>query len=254
MLLSGLLLCSACGKSQPTTPKQQGTHSSRPRTGPSLPAAPLGVYVGHYLGRDGQPTTKAAGKGVEAQVQLHKKFNPLQSDDTTELLTQFGTILQIDVPDMLNRSTDRPATLTQYTEALKNITTRAKRTAQDLTNHGDTLHDDEKKQQNILSDYTKQLNQAKRNSDLASLSALQKNIADTQGKIGLIRAEEQQTKDLLASYQNLIDISAKRQAAIEQNREVLIAGLKVVNIPGVENLGVLQGGSTRSGGSFLQGL
>jgi ribosomal protein S12 len=252
-LLGELMLFSACSN---TTTKPTPTPVQRPlsnSSGPSLPSAPLGTFVSHFLAIGGQPVTKAATEGVNAQVQLHKEFNPLKSDDTYALLTQFGTILQISVPDMLNRSSDRPTTLTQYTDSLKNITIRAKRTSDDLTTHLQSLQANEKKQQSSLSDLNRQLSTAKRNNDFATAASVQQNVTEIQATIGQIRSQEQETKDLQTTYLNLIDVSAKRQAAIDQNREVLIAGLKVNDIPGIENLGVLQG-SSKGGGNLFQGL
>jgi len=69
--------------------------------------------------------------------------------------------------------------------------------------------------------------------------------------VGEINAKEQENRDTLTTYQNLIAIADQRIKAIEQNREALIAGVKVMDIPGVDNLGVIQGRSSRAGGTSL---
>lgn len=254
-LLSAILLLSACSKKGTTA--AAGTQKSSAASSSShvpLPTAPLGALVTHFLGNGGMPDTKSAKEGVDSQVQLHREYNPLKNDDTFALLTQFGTILQIHIPDMLNRSTDRAGTLNQYIDALKNITVRAQRTADDLTNHAAALHTQDQKQQSDLSTLQRQLDTAKRGNDFATATTAQKDITALQAKIGDTRSQEQQTKDLITTYQNLIDISKKRQDAIDKNREVLIAGLQIVNIPGVENIGVIQGTSSRGIQSLFQGL
>ncbi len=219
--------------------------------GEPRPSANLGLFVSTYIG--GGDTTPAASalKGVEAQVKLHTEFNPLDSTDTFSLLNEFGSILQIDISDLLNRSTDRPKTLTQYTDSLKNITARAKQTAQDLSDHGDTLNKDLRDAQSNLSSIRNKLDTAKNKNDFATAGALQKDLADAQTKVGEINAKEQENRDTLTTYQNLIAIADQRIKAIEQNREALIAGVKVMDIPGVDNLGVIQGRSSRAGGTSL---
>jgi hypothetical protein len=251
LLIITCLSLAACGGigTKTTQKTATGSHASSPQVF-TRPSAPLGLYAGYYLGGGGISPANSALTGVDAQTQLHKPVNPLGSSDTFALLQEYGNVLQVNIPDLLNRSSDRPTTLTQYTDALTNITARAKQTAGDLTTQLQQLKTDDKNQASSVSGIQNRINTAFKAGDYATAGSLQQDLTNAQTTLTQTQSKEKQATDTLATYNTLITVAGKRLQAIAQNREILIAGLQVVNVPGIENLGILSG-SSAGGGSFL---
>lgn len=252
LLLATFFGLSACKKTADTAKKitsGSGTTLQSSSILP-LPGAPLGLFVSTYLAGGNTTPVSAPLTGVTAQVKLHTEYDPMKNTDTFPLLQELGNTLTVDIPDLLNRSTDRPATLNTYIDALKNITERSKGTLADLNAHLKTIQQNEKDQNTTVSGLQKRMDQANRTSDYATAGELQQDLTDAKTKLATMQAEEKATKDTAQTFQNLTAIADKRIDAIETNREILIAGLKVVNVPGTENLDILQKGSS-SAGFFL---
>ena len=116
------------------------------------------------------------------------------------------------------------------------------------------MNTDSRTAQKTLSDIRKRLNDAKVKNDFATSGSLQKDLVDAQTNVAQINAQQQETRDTLTTYKNLATIADERIKAIEENREALISGLKVVDIPGIDSLGILQGGSSKPGGTSIYQL
>ncbi|MEK7218717.1 MAG: hypothetical protein AAB728_04600 [Patescibacteria group bacterium] len=238
-------LLAGCRKEQPPVTQKELPELSRP-------SAALGMFVSHYLGGGILPLTTSATRGLEAGLALAAGFNPLESDDTFALLQEFGNILQVDLPDLLNRSMDRPATLNAYVESLQNITQRSQRMREDLQKRENDLRTRERDANKEVSTLQRNIDRSFRDQDYAAAGAMRQELSAAKLKATQLGGEGKETRDLGMTYEDLLEISAKRLQAIDENRAVLIAGLKVVDVPGVESLGVLQkeenrrrGGSTR---------
>ena len=80
-------------------------------------------------------------------------------------------------------------------------------------------------------------------------------VAKIREKLSAVQTDEQATKTMLSSYQSLLVIATKRLQAIRDNRTILIAGLQVVNVPGTENLNLIQTPTgSQQGGAASTGL
>ena len=228
------LLLTGCGKKElPPAPPAQERQNPRP-------AAALGTYVSYFLGKGAYPSVGSAMKGIEAQVRFLQAYNPLTSDDTFTLLQEFGNVLQVDVTDLLNRSTDRPHTLTAYTDGLRNITERAENMVKELENRAADLRTQGRDAHSQVSALQRSVDQAYRTQDYSTAGGLQQQLADAQTRVSQLTTEDTQVRNVENTYKRLIDVAQKRLNAIEENREVLIAGLTVVQLPGIEDIGVLE--------------
>jgi hypothetical protein len=216
-----------------------------------LPGAPLGVYISYFLAGGNSPNVAGAITGIQAQQKLHEVFNPMQSNDTFALLQELGNTLQVNIPDLLNRSSDRPSTLTTYSEALKNITARSKMMSADLDTSKNDLHKKAADQSTTVAALQKSLDTANQNNDFASVGTLQKQLTDERSKLTQLQSDEKQTDLTKQTFDNLVKIAEKRETAIDTNREILISGLKVVDVPGIENLDIIQQTSSRRPSIFL---
>lgn len=215
------------------------------------PTAPLGLFAGLYLSQSGFLPVRGALTGVQGQSKFTAPLNPGTDAETFSLLQEFGSVLKVNIPDMLNRSSNRADTLNQYVGGLANITVRAQRKSEELNGAISQLQTDERAAQSVVTQYQRAVSQAMKDQDYAGAAVQQQSLGDAQTKLSVIQNKLKLTQTIFNTYKQLLDISAKRSDAISKNREVLVAGLGVVNVPGIEDLGILQQVNGR-GGSFFQ--
>lgn len=203
------------------------------------PSAALGVFASVYLSQGGSLPTRSALAGIQAAQSLIQPLNPDNLDDAYLLLQEFGSVLQVDVPEMLNAQTDRAGALNEYVTGLRNITIRAQLKEQEIANAIDAREETRRTQQKTLSAIRSQIQKALRDEDYASAGALQPQANTAQVALEKTQSEIDRLNDVGDLYDRLLDIATERYAAIEQNRAPLISGVQVVQVPGVEDLDVL---------------
>ncbi len=215
------------------------------------PSAPLGLYVSLYLAQNSFTRVLAARSGIEAQLALTKKINPADADVTYALLEEFGAILQVDIPDTLNRSDDRPTILNEYLNGLKNITARSQKKAEELSSSEEELRKSVREKRSEVSTMEREIRKATDDGDYQTAGSRRQELVSAQTELSLLEGDQERTSDLLNVFEDLLEVSAERIEAIETNREVLLAGLKVVDVPGVEDLDILMDGTRRRNTRFL---
>jgi hypothetical protein len=213
----------------------------------SRPSAPLGVFASLYLSHFGILPVRGAIAGVHAETILSEEA-PINIDETFALLQEYGTILSVSVPDLLNQSTDRVQALNAYVQGLQNITVRAKKLEGELKVHIDRKRDDEREAQKRVTEIQRTIDKGFRDRDYSVAGSEQQALVDAQKKLTEVHAEVERGQNVLRTLQQLIDIATRRLAAIDKNREALIAGIAVTDIPGIEELDILRKG--RSGGGI----
>lgn len=252
-LLSVNLILAGCSKkSEPDVAangaKQAVTEiaalESTPR--PNRPSAPLGIFVSLYLAEGAFLKVETAHAGVEAQMQLIKASAQPNIPDAYTLLTEFGTVLQVDIADLLNRSPDRQAALEHYMTGLGAIIVRAEKEQSDLKLSLDLKRKAVRDAGNVVSTLDRAQSEALRKKEYAAAAENQPKLLEAQKNAAGLEAEQKELQDTITTFQTLLAIGKKRQDAITENREVLIAGLKVTDVPGVEDLGVLLNGKNRN--------
>jgi len=191
LLLALPLIAAGCRKKEPPPPPQ-----AQEEQGVTRPSATLGIYVNHFLGRGIAPYTTGVLRDLEAQTLLLAEFDPLGSDSTFALLQEFGNVLQVDVADLLNRSNDRPATLTAYTDGLSNITERSKLMREELQSRIDTLRTQERDARGVATQVQKRITDAYRKEDYATAGSLQEELSASQLQVTRINAEAREARDV----------------------------------------------------------
>lgn len=212
------------------------------------PSAPLGVYVNLFMSGGGFLQATAAMQAVIAQAKLHAKPSEEVQDNTIALLQEFGTILQVDVPDLLNRSDDRRETLDNYQEALINITERSKLRIQQLDGFVEQLRLEQREQRQTVSQLDRQVRDALREQDYTTAGEVQPILGEAQATLAKTDNELKQQQKLHSTFEDLLEVAEDRILAIEENRQVILSGLTVVDIPGAEDLGILE--EEGRGGAF----
>lgn len=213
------------------------TETVRLREEDRHPSAMYGFFVAISLARGGLLST--ALRGVGAQAALAEEQKP-DVDTSFAILQELGTVLQTDVPDTLNRSTDRPQTLNAYMASLKSIMERAVEERKSLEAFTDSLRQKQRTERGVLTTIERDIRKAIDAQDYALAGSQQRALSDAQTKLSETEAEFERRDRTLRTYKELLKIGEERYQAIEKNREVLIAGLTVVEIPGIEDLKILE--------------
>ncbi len=221
------------------------------------PAALLSIYTSMFLADGSDVPVTAAMDGISAQILLHALPTGENVDTLYSLLDEFGAVLHVNVPDLLNRSDDRAKTLDAYITGLSNITERSTRRTADVKEQIASLKATQREQKTTISGLNREVKTAINDKDFATAQERQKDL--TAAQTALVQTESQLTElqSIQRTFEDLLDIAEGRLSALNGNREILIAGLRVVDVPGVEDLGVIQGKTNarkRSGGSFFEGL
>jgi len=204
------------------------------------PAAALGLYTTMFLTQQSIVDTASAWKGIEAQQQILKGQQSPQESETFAVLKELASILQINIADMLNRSTDREEALGQYTRSLRNILQLSDRKVQELTTLQEGLEEELKENKKIVRDLKKEIDNALDEERYEEASIKQEELAKASSALAEVEIKEEQASTIIDPFERLIEIGADRLTAIEKNDRVLIAGLKVINVPGIEDLGILE--------------
>lgn len=212
------------------------------------PPVAMGLYASSFLALRSLPSLGAALRGIAAQ---HAIFPPSSIDDDRvfALLTELGGALEVDVPEYLNRNPDRASALEAYVTTLTGLVQAADTQRQALEDDITRRKEERKALQTRVRDMERTINTASKDGNYAIVGGMQEELATASADLARADAELDQQNDTLRIYEELLDIGAERLAAINQNREILIAGLAVVEVPGIDDLRLIINGrrSTRRG-------
>jgi len=211
------------------------------------PSALLGIYVSDFLIHTS--TYRAAIAGIEAQMSL--LFDEeYEKNESFEILENLGAILQIDIDDMLNRATSRSEAFDAYINSLAQLGEQATNHVQNLEQELGEIQDERRVQRRETADVQRSLNNALREQDYASASGLQQQLIIAETDLAEVESREDEHTSIIRLFEDLLEVGEERLNAMRTNREALIAGIKVIEVPGVDDLGILeQGRGSRSRGS-----
>lgn len=208
------------------------------------PAAVLGVFATQFLSGNATVQAKSALDGIAAQLQLY--FG--QAADTASsaaVIEQLGTVLQVDVVEMLNRSSDRSKALDDYLTYLKGAITEARATRTSLEGQRKELESQISAQRKEVASVKREVDRAVKEKNFSLAGAKQELLGIADLKLSELNNKKSQivaSQDLL---EELLSIADERLLAIESNRDALLAGVAVTDLPGVSDLGILIKGSRR---------
>jgi len=203
------------------------------------PGAPLGIYVGLYLAHGATLPIRGSLLGMDAQIALLRAESSVERDETFALLEEYGTVLQVDIIDTLNRSTDRVKTLDGYIRSLEAINERITQKGEELEVRLDAIGDERKEQRNVVRTIEREIRTAMKDQNFSVAGAKQEVLTKEEGTLAEIETREKHTKSVLKVLNTLLDIGQERALAITKNREILVAGLHVVDVPGISDLGLI---------------
>ena len=200
----------------------------------SVPASIAGVQVGTILGGGTAPATFPPATNPEIP---QAAVGPIQD---TNLLQKLIELLSTEVRSMLNRARDRAQALQDYTRSLASYTRTGQVRLRVLQDREEELRDDQRRLQRTVQDLRGDLDDAIRAGDGRGAATLINELVSRQTALAQAETDLVVTSRLVEALSDVLTPLDQRQQAIEANRDALIKGVQVVDIPGVETLGVIE--------------
>lgn len=213
-----------------------GTVKPLPRPRPS---AQLGPYLAAFLSLPYVEITHSSVSGVLAGTSILFEERGIR-DESYALLEELGLVLQVDLADRLNRALDRHMSLDSYREGMIDVATRAQEHLAELEDREDEANALVREIRSQASLVQRALNNALREKDYATAGSRQSELSEIQGELAVATAKQREIGSIIRLFEDSLDTAAERLAAIDANREALIAGVSVTDIPGADDLGVLE--------------
>ncbi len=210
-------------------------------------SALLGVYISHHL--INEIVFRSALEGVSAQVSIISDTGE-ENDESFALLEILGSILQVDIPDMLNRSAVRSEAFDTYLQNLQNIGARVLNHLESLKQQRADLSAQRGDIRVTVSHAQTGLSRALRDKDYSTANDLQKQLIEGKSELAQFDARIDEVRSIIRIFEDLIDVAEKRAEVMTANREPLLAGVTVVDLPGAEDLGLIES-ARRSRGSIF---
>jgi hypothetical protein len=88
-----------------------------------------------------------------------------------------------------------------------------------------------------------------KDNNFSEAGAAQKMITEKEQELSAKESEINTTDDIHDHLQDLLDIYGERIVAIELNREALLSGIKVIDVPGAKEIDVLEQKRLKNRGS-----
>lgn len=203
------------------------------------PSAMLGPYVAAFLSLPVVDTSHAAVSGVLSGVAFFIDEGG-NRDESYALLEELGLALQVDLPNLLNRGVDRRGTLDIYRTGLIDVATRSQEHLGLLESRLDEADEEVRAIRKQTAEVQRALNDALRAKDYATAGSRQSELSVVQGELAIVTSKQKELRSILNLFEDSLDVAAERLAAIDANREALVAGVTVTDIPGADDLGVLR--------------
>ncbi len=217
----------------------------------NTPRAPLiGVHAATFLGTEATNLIHGSLDGITAVDTLQGRAPTSNGNETFALLERFGQLLSVDVMDVLNRSTNRAETLTAYLKELTDTTTQAEQRKELIEGEVDALNDVRREQNRTVTTLERDGRNALRNNEFEKAGRNQQDLQTARTNLETTEAKIDEREEIITLFERLIPVAKERIDAIDKNREVLIAGLKVVDVPGIEDLGLIQDTRTTRTSTF----
>lgn len=210
------------------------------------PSASLGVFVSIYTAQGIFLPTQGALLGMDAMARFLEAQLRSDTDENFALLREVGAILQVDIVDTLNRTSKRAQALDDYSQSLRNAIILMERKVQELDILYDNQRADTREKRNEVRDLERKLRTALKDQDYAEVSDIEERLTVLTAEHAEMELKTDQTDDMNDRFDTLLEIAQERLEAVENNREILIAGLKVIDVPGIQDLNILQKGSVWS--------
>ncbi len=212
------------------------------------PSAAIGVFAAEYLQARSLSLIQSPLAGVRAQQHLDELNDPVSGSSGTvyALLDELRRAANLDVSDLLNRSTDRAVALDAYLRELDAVIIKGSRANEGLNAEIASITADRKTLQAEITALSKQQKTAAGAGQFQQAGDIQIQLDEAQRRLDVGDRQLQTDKEVQKALGVVAGTAIARKQAIEANREVLIAGLKVVDLPQTPAIGVLENSSAQT--------
>lgn len=213
----------------------------------ALPSALFGPYVAGYLTHRSALPYRGSLEAVNAQMDiLYEAASQEEREDAAlTVLEHLGSALEVNLTDLLNRSPEREKALNAYINALRTLLAMGTKQQGALEEQRGTIGDERRERRRTSSDIQHELHQALREKNYSIAGSRQEELTRAEADLAASQAQETHIQSLIDIYKDLLEVGGERLYAIEKNRSALIAGVEVIQVPGTEDIGVLQRGDRR---------
>lgn len=210
----------------------------------AVPPAPLpqvaltaGALLSGGAGAPAFPSSLREVPGSPAEEAIHD----------AELLQRIIELLRQDVRETLNASSDRADTLSEYLGTITSHLQRGEVRLRALRDREEDLRGDENRLRRGVEGLREDLDEAIRGGEGKSVPTLMGDVMERYAALAAVQTELVVVQRSLEALERVVPILQDRLRAVQANREALIKGVRVVDIPGVEDLGiiVIEGGRAR---------
>lgn len=207
----------------------------------------MGVYVSRYLTQAVLFPVRSALDGIRAEQAIAAP-DINASDPDFALLQTLSDALQLNIADLLNRSKDRQKALDAYLTAMTNVAKHANDRLQILSPAAKSMQSDIQKIKRQQSDLKQAMTKDIANKDFTAASEKQDELTTLEKAVSDGQTRADQTKRIADALDYLLQLYGQRILAIQKNREPLILGTQVIDVPGVKDgdLNILKTGKASS--------
>lgn len=202
-------------------------------------SALLGLYIADYLSSAIGIETQGGINAVSVQnIMMGAQENVRDPD--YELLQALQDALEVDTADLLNRSDNREQALDVYSDAMTNVATRANERFKELTSVQEELDALMRTQNKERNTADRDVKQALKDKDFTKAQELQKILLEKETAYADSTLKKSQVDDIVTTLDQLLNLYGVKILAIQKNREALIAGITLVDVPGIDDLKLIE--------------
>lgn len=201
------------------------------------PGAPLGVHVGMYLSAV-EISVHGALDAIAVIAPLARSAALVATPFAT--IETLGALIQTNIVEVINGAPDRGNALNNHIALLRQALQDAQRDKGGMEEELRQLREQESDQRNAVRTLQKEISAAEKAGDFTSVGARQRALSIAKGEHGQTEASLEELDATTKILEDIAHLADERLHAIEQNREALMSGIRVVEIPGIEALGILE--------------
>jgi len=208
----------------------------------SRPSATLGIFSSSFLAQGTFTSVASAEEGIRVQMIMQNALKSGTRNEAFAVLQEIGIVLTVDIVDLMNRNEDRSKTLNTYVDSLQNAQTIGERKHQQLEAELEVQKEKKKATSKERRALKKLAEGAFDNREYGLAAETEEQLVEVEGKLAEISTKVGHTRDLVDRFEELLLVTAERLDAIQKNRKILISGLRLFKVPGIQDLGILQEG------------
>jgi hypothetical protein len=158
-----------------------------------------------------------------------------------ELLQKLIALLTIDIQEHLNRVGDRAAALRSYEAALSRLFLQGQERLQKIQGGVQTAEEEERELTRRIREFEKALDEAMRGEGEQSAKNLIEDLLESRRNLARTEGDLRTFQSLQEVYSDVLGPLERRLHAIDVNRDALVKGVRVIDVSGIEDLGILGG-------------